>query len=270
MEFLHVDMSKCTKCGACADVCPACAIGLAADGPVRTGLRTCIACGHCVAACPVEALDNLYAPLSGQIPLKDYEPLDPAAAARFLRSRRSIRSYKKEPVPRELLLKILDIARFASTGGNTQGLSYLVISDKEKLSAISSATILWMEDRVAKGAEGSDYFVGIIRASRETGKDIILRGAPHLIVAMCDETFSRGPENAHFAFAYAELMAPTLGVGTCWAGLFQGCAINGYAPLLDILEIPPGKKVAGGLMAGFPRYKYYRLVGRNDLEVVWR
>jgi len=270
MEFLHVDMNRCTNCGACADVCPASAIGLTADGPVGTSLRTCIACGHCVAACPVEALDNIYAPLSGQVPLEDHKTLDAAAAARFLRSRRSIRCYKKEPVPRELLLKILDMARFASTGGNTQGLSYLVISDKEKLSAISGATILWMEDLVAKGAEGSDYFVGIIRAFRETGKDVILRGAPHLIVAMCDETFARGPENAHFAFAYAELMAPSLGVGTCWAGLFQGCAISGYAPLLDILEIPAGKKVAGGLMAGFPIHKYYRLVGRNDLEVIWK
>jgi nitroreductase/NAD-dependent dihydropyrimidine dehydrogenase PreA subunit len=270
MEFLYVDRSKCTECGACADVCPASAIYLAAEGPVGTGLRACIACGHCVAVCPVEALDNLYAPISGQVPLEGYEPLDAAAAERFLRSRRSIRSFKEEPVPQELLLKILDIARFASTGGNTQGLSYLVISDRKKLSAISSAVIDWMEGLIAKRADGSDYFVGIVRAARKTGKDMILRGAPHLIVALCDETFPRGAENAHFALAYAELLAPTLGVGTCWAGLFQGCAFNGYAPLLDILEIPPGKKVAGGLMAGFPRHRYYRLVGRNDLEVEWR
>jgi len=268
--FLKVDKGKCTNCGACADVCPASAIGLTADGPVETGLRICIACGHCVAACPVEALDNLYAPLSGQVPLEDSRPLDPAAAVRFLRSRRSIRAYKKEPVPQELLLQILDIARFASTGGNSQGLSYLVISDRKKLDAISRAVIDWMESLVAQGVEGSEYFVGIIRTARETGKDAILRGAPHLIVAMCDETFLRGPENAHFAFAYAELLAPTLGIGTCWAGLFQGCAINGYAPLLDILDIPPWKRVAGGLMAGFPIHKYYRLVGRNDLEVEWK
>ncbi len=270
MEFLQVDKTKCTNCGVCAAVCPASAIALTGDGPVETGLRMCIACGHCVAACPAEALDNLYAPLARQVSLKGYEPIDAATAASFMRSRRSIRSYKKDPVPRELLLQILDIARFASTGGNMQGLSYLVISDAEKLSAISNATVDWMAHLVAKGADGSEYFVGIIRTARDTGKDVILRGAPHLIVALCDETFPRGQENAHFAFAYAELMAPALGVGTCWAGLFQGCAISGYAPLLDILDVPAGKKVAGGLMAGFPNYKYYRLVDRNDLDVQWR
>jgi nitroreductase len=99
---------------------------------------------------------------------------------------------------------------------------------------------------------------------------VVLRGAPHLIVALCDKDFPRGQENAHFAFAYAELMAPTLGVGTCWAGLFQGGARSGYKPLLGILDIPPDKKVAGGLMAGYPQHAYYRLVDRNGLDVLWR
>jgi nitroreductase/ferredoxin len=268
--FLHVDEAKCTRCGACAAVCPGSSISVGEHGPEETGVRICLACGHCVAACPVEALDNLHAPLARQVPLKDHVLPEPETAARFLRSRRSIRRYKEEQVSREKLLQILDIARFASTGGNSQGLSYLVISDRQRLDKVSSATIDWMEEEIHKGSPVGEYFSGIVRAARETGKDVILRGAPHLIVALCDKEFPRGQENAHFAFAYAELMAPTLGVGTCWAGLFQGCAISGYGPLLDILDIPSNKKVAGGLMAGYPQYAYYRLVDRNDLEVLWR
>jgi hypothetical protein len=114
------------------------------------------------------------------------------------------------------------------------------------------------------------YFEGIVRNARQSGGDVILRGAPHLVVALCDRDFPRGAENAHFAFAYAELFAPTVGVGTCWAGLFQGCAFSGYGPLIEALELPAGKKVAGGLMVGFPRYRYYRLVNRNPLDVTWR
>ena len=270
MGFLHVDETRCTKCGACAAVCPVSLIGLGQDGPEETGSRACLACGHCVASCPTEALDNLYAPLSRQVPLKNYLAPESDVAVKFLRSRRSIRCYKKEHVPREKLLQILNTARFASTGGNSQGLSYLVISDRVKMDRISAATIEWMEEEIQKGSPTGEYFSGIVRATRVTGKDLILRDAPHLIVALCDKEFLRGQENAHFAFAYAELIAPTLGVGTCWAGLFQGCAISGYRPLLDILDIPADKKVAGGLMAGFPRYSYYRLVDRNELNVMWR
>lgn len=270
MEFLHVDKDKCTKCGACADVCPASLIGVGEDGPQGTGLLSCIACGHCVAVCPVEALDHFHAPLSGQVPLKDYVPLDAHVAALFLRSRRSIRSYKEEQVPREKLLQILDIVRFASTGGNTQGLSYLVISDKEELRQVSRATLNWMEEEIVKGSERAPYFEGIVRAARETGKDVIVRDAPHLIIALCDKDFVRGSENAHFSLAYAELFAPAFGVGTCWAGLVQGCAFSGYAPLLNVLNVRQDKKVAGALMAGYPRHTYRRLVDRNPLDVVWR
>jgi nitroreductase len=204
------------------------------------------------------------------VPLKDHVLPKPEAAAKFLRSRRSIRRYKEEQVPREKLLQILDVARFASTGANSQGLSYLVISDKPTLSKISAAVVDWMEEEVRKGSPVGEYFSGMVRTVRETKEDAILRGAPHLIVALCNKEFPRGQENAHFAFAYAELMAPTLGVGTCWAGLFQGCAISGYEPLLEILAAPSDRKVAGGLMAGYPQYAYYRLVDRNDLDVLWR
>ena len=270
MTFLRVDKEKCTSCGACSDVCPASLITVGDDGPQESGSRICISCGHCVAVCPVDALDNTNAPLLGQVVLKDREPIDPLIAATFLRSRRSIRRYKEEQVPREKLLRVLDVARFASTGGNMQGLSYLVISEKETLRRITAATLDWMTGEVAAGSERAPYFEGIVRAARETGKDVILRDAPHLIVALCDRDFVRGQENAHFCLAYAELFAPTVGVGTCWAGLFQGCAFSGYAPLLDVLNVPEGKKVAGALMAGYPRHKYRRLVDRNPLQVLWR
>jgi nitroreductase/NAD-dependent dihydropyrimidine dehydrogenase PreA subunit len=270
MELLKIDKHLCTKCGICADACPASLISVDADGPYATGTRQCIACGHCVAVCPFGALDNKNAHLSEQTPFDSANLVDAASATTFLRSRRSIRAYKPEPVPRETISRILDVARFAPTGGNSQGLSYIVISDRGDLKRISATTVDWMEGEVKRGSPVAPYFEGIVRNARKTGKDVILRGAPHLIVAVCDTEFPRGAENAHFAFAYAELFAPTVGAGTCWAGLFQGCAFSGYGPLIEALKIPARKKVAGGLMVGFPRYRYYRLVNRNPLDVTWR
>lgn len=268
MKLLHVDQATCIKCGRCAAVCPSEVIGMEKDGPEQIG-PNCISCGQCVAVCPVAALDNVRAPLAGQLELEKGETLATERAVRFLRSRRSIRSYKDELVPQEKLLQIIDIARYAATGGNAQGLSYMVISDKKKLEKIVAATVSWMEQEIEQKSAWSAYFKGIVRRYRETGKDVILRGAPHLIMAVAAKDFVRGKENAHFSLAYTELLAPTLGLGTCWAGFFQACAFSNYEPLLQILEIPGTKVLAGALMAGYPKYTYHRLVERNPLDISW-
>lgn len=74
--------------------------------------------------CPHAALDNVKAPLSKQVEQENTPVIDAETAARFLRARRSIRCYKKDIVPREKILQILNIARLAPTGGNTQGVVY--------------------------------------------------------------------------------------------------------------------------------------------------
>ncbi|MBA8933833.1 hypothetical protein BCD96_003586 [Clostridium beijerinckii] len=50
----------------------------------------------------------------------------------------------------------------------------------------------------------------------------------------------------------------------------SACATCGYKPLLDILNLPENMKVVtAGLMVGFPKYTYKRLVDRNPLQVTW-
>lgn len=269
MDLLRVDQEKCINCGACAAVCPNEVIAVDQGGPKESGIGTCISCGHCVAVCPVEAIDNVRTPLANQVSIEKPKMLDTKVASQFLRSRRSVRCYKEQQVPQTEILKLLDIARFAPTGGNTQGLSYMVISDKEKMKKVIEATVTWMEEETRKGSPWGRYFAGVIRKYRETGKDVILRGAPHLLMALSAKEFGRGQENAHFSLAYAELLAPTLEIGTCWAGFFQACAFSGYTPLLEILDIPADKVLAGALMVGYPKYTYRRLVDRNPLQVIW-
>ena len=127
MSLITVDNQRCIKCGRCAAVCPRGLIRLEAEGPSETcenAAELCVVCGHCVAVCPVTALDNSRTPLSSQPEISAAGAIGPALAAQFLRSRRSIRLYKKQPVPREKLLQLADIARFAPTGSNSQGVSY--------------------------------------------------------------------------------------------------------------------------------------------------
>jgi len=262
----------CNRCGACVDSCPSGLLAMNGEGPQYVGLEeACIACGHCVAACPEAALDHRKAPLRNQVPLDRFPVLDAPSAYRFLRSRRSIRRYKPDAVPKEILLQLLDLARFAPSGGNTQGLSYIVVTQPELMKKLTAVTVNWLEDLLAKtDAPWIKRYARIVDSYRATRYDTVLRDAPSLIVATAPKAAPMGKDTARFALAYAELFATTLGLGTCWAGLFEGCASSGSHEVQELLGIDEQTAVVGAIMVGYPRYTYHRLVDRNPLAVAWR
>lgn len=269
MNFIQVDKEKCTQCGLCVNVCRG-ALGMGTNGP-EVIKQQCISCGHCVAACPNEALDNLNSPLKNQILLKKSPSLNADSAAQFLRSRRSIRSYKNIAVPREKISELLDIARFAPSACNLQGVSYLVIDNPDTLKKITEVTIEWAEKKYKDDTSIlASSILSQVDNYHKNGTDVVLRSAPCLVVAITDSNMMPiGRDDTHFALAYAQLYAPTIELGTCWAGFFENCATSGYQPLQRILNLPNNMSVTGGLMVGFPKYTYKRLVDRNPLQVTW-
>lgn len=268
MDLINVNYEKCVKCGFCVNVCPGGVLGMSSNGPEAI-TRACIRCGHCVAVCPEDAFDNVKAPLTGQKTMDKFPVLNSETAYEFLRSRRSVRCYEKKQITREKLLQLLEIARFAPSAGNSQGVSYIVVSDEEKLKEITEITVNWMAQEVENGSPMAKYYSGVIAHYRNTGADVILRDAPVLIIATAPKALARGRDNTHFALAYVELYANTLGLGSCWAGFFEGCTASGYKPMLDILNLPEAKSVTGAIMAGYPKYSFRRFPDRRPLEVTW-
>lgn len=265
MNLTMVNQEKCIKCGFCVNECPTHVFRLGENGPEEVYPEGCIACGHCVAVCPKEALDNRKTPLANQISSKVFPKLSPEEAEQFLRSRRSIRSYRKTSVPRETLTKLVNIAHYAPTGHNLQGISYMVIDDRKILDQAIEVVIGEFEND-KQSSQNREHF---IKPYREKRIDTILRGAPNLVLAIADAEFPRGRENSFFSLAYLELYAPTLGLGSCWAGLFERVALKDHSPLLTLFHIPEGKKITGAVMVGYPKYSYPRLVDRNPLEVTF-
>ena len=49
-----------------------------------------------------------------------------------IRSRRAIRRFKKEPVPPELIEKMLEAARWAPSSVNSQPWEFIVVTDPDK------------------------------------------------------------------------------------------------------------------------------------------
>lgn len=274
MDFIQVDQGKCTRCGICVGVCRG-VLGMGDRGP-QVVRNLCISCGQCVAVCPQGALDNRNAPSAHQVVVKDTINIDEETAAFFLRSRRSIRNYREKPVPRSELTKILNIARMAPTACNSQGVAYHVIDHPDILRQITAVVIGWTENELNRPSEmaASKYARNtamLVDIYRQTGEDVVLRSAPSLIIAIADkDSYAAARDNTYIAFAYAQLFATAIGLGTCWAGLFEYCAASGHEPLLTLLKLPPGKLVTSAMMAGYPHYTYQRLVDRNPLQVTWQ
>lgn len=61
-------------------------------------------------------------------------------AIECLKARRSVRQYKTDPVPRELIEDIIDCARLAATGMNVQPWEFVVVTDAEMRSRLAGIT----------------------------------------------------------------------------------------------------------------------------------
>jgi hypothetical protein len=80
----------------------------------------CIQCGHYEVSCPSHALLLNVRP-DGKVPL----PTGAGAISSddmifYLKKRRSVRHFTKDTVPKEKILEILDIVRYAASGGYGQ------------------------------------------------------------------------------------------------------------------------------------------------------
>jgi nitroreductase len=55
-----------------------------------------------------------------------------------IRSRRNVRNYKPEPVPKEDLRQILEAGRRAPSGGNYQHWDFIVVTDRQQLAQLAT------------------------------------------------------------------------------------------------------------------------------------
>ena len=274
MSLFSIDQEKCDRDGICVAVCPARIIQLNKTDPVPVPVESaeerCIICGHCVAVCPQGAFSHRDLSPEQCIPIIADRELGPEQAEQFLRSRRSTRSYKNQPVERSKLEKLIQVACCAPSAVNQQPWRWLVIEDSSELRRLIEFVIEWMRGIVKENPQEAEErgFLRILD-SWENGEERICRGAPHVIIAHSHEDWLWGLQDCTLAMEYVELFAPSIGLGTCWAGYFYS-AINQYPPLYDALSLPSGHLVHGVMMVGYPRYKYKRLPQRNTPKVTWR
>ena len=274
MEFLKIDKTKCKKDGICARECPGFLISLQTDNGypaiIPNGARACNRCGHCVAACRHGALIHSAIPIEDCPSIKSELSINEQQATQFLRSRRSIRDYKDRLVEKEKITKLIEIARYAPTGGNGQLVEWLVVTDKTRMKKISGLAVDHIRRDIRENPQTLElqpYLPQIVKAW-DAGYDIILRSAPVLVVASAPREAPNGMVDLTIALSYLDLVAPTMNLGTCWAGLLQHALVSSPS-LRAFLGLPPEYPYHYPMMLGYPKAKYYRLPGRKPPKIIF-
>ena len=123
-----IDQELCNQCGACVDDCPFHIIELAPDYPALNPARAhhCIRCQHCLAVCPTGALSILGLRPEDSLPLPESLPAADRVAA-LIRGRRSIRSFRPEPLDPHQIDHLLRTVANAPTGKNSRQCLFTLI-----------------------------------------------------------------------------------------------------------------------------------------------
>jgi nitroreductase/NAD-dependent dihydropyrimidine dehydrogenase PreA subunit len=272
--LFYVNPEKCNRDGFCVEACGRRLIEMQeADSlpTLITGVEElCINCGHCVAVCPTGAL-ALYTMRPEDCPqIKNELLIDLEQAEQFLRSRRSFRNYKDKPVERDKLNKLIQVSGYAPSASNARPVHFLVIENKAKIRRLSGLVVDWMRMTIKEDPTSANAFhFNRVVEFWDGGKDPICRNAPYLIIAHATENSRLAQVDCILALAYAELIAPVLGLGATWAGYMMNATIS-YLPLMEALNLPKGHKCFGIMMVGYPKLKFVRMPLRNPPAVAWR
>jgi len=161
-----------------------------------------------------------------------------------VKTRRSVRSYKADPVPQEALRRVLEAVRVAPSGSNRQLWKFYVVKDGEK------------RRRVAEACSGQTW----------------IAEAPTVIVAVGWKIpFNRGGYmgemsfmmDVSIAFTHLVLAARAECLGTCWIGDFDNGGVK------EALGLPEDQYVVAVTPLGYPdKQGFTANAGRKPLDEI--
>lgn len=135
-----------------------------------------------------------------------------------INSRRTVRKFKPQPVPKDHLLKILDAARFAATAGNQQPWKFLVVQDRRKIDALEEAAVSWaLEDQAKKRELSEEERNETERKVRATLENVL--SAPVYVAVLVDSQSKYSDYNIFdgtLAMGNLMIAARSLGYGTAF------------------------------------------------------
>ncbi|MFW9821772.1 MAG: nitroreductase family protein [Candidatus Thorarchaeota archaeon] len=266
MSIVGINSEKCSVCKSCITDCTRGLFQEDSSGKViriADQMSRCNFCGKCVAICKQKAIiwkgdweDDVetYPGVNNYEKNVSYEDL-----LHLLKVKRSVRQWKTKKIPPEILKKVFEAMRYASSADNRRAWKFSVVSDPATIKKLSQAAIKIVYSYIGFPSAKSalNYFNSI-------DHDPIFHKAPTVIFLVSTPNTSMPQVDAGIILTYGQLAAHTLGLATCWIGMAHGLAMNHEMMKIIGLEGP----IQGVLTIGYPAVKYYNTPPRAPLEVM--
>ena len=155
-----------------------------------------------------------------------------------IETRRSVRRFTEEAIPRETILEILRLTSFAPSWKNTQTPRYTIVTDKSVMERIAEECVLGFQYNTRTltrcSALAVQSVVTNISGMEKDGSATTSKGSTW-------EVFDAGISAQTFCLA-----AHALGVGTCIMGIFDDEKIAAQ------IGLPEGQRVSALIAMGYP------------------
>ncbi len=262
MAHISIDAAGCTGCGLCAGVCPFGIIKIEKGkaSPLPAAKNRCLRCGHCAACCPNDCIRIDGRGTAGKA---DARAVTADALALLMKSRRSIRVFRSEPVPEKRLRDILDVVRYAPTARNGEDVRWIVMNGREKVGALAG----FIAEELRRDLKDMTGAAACL-AERGAGYDLMFRGAPCVIFNHASADYELSPADSIIAMTYLELMLPAYDLGATWTG-FALRVLNRSSRVREYLGIPEGRMAYAGLCLGFSAENYPNIPARREVQAVF-
>ncbi|MBW2368177.1 MAG: nitroreductase family protein [Deltaproteobacteria bacterium] len=295
---IKVDIEKCNSCGLCILNCPFKCMEMDEDKhPKMKNQYVCVSCFNCMAACPTDALsaerninikggffDTQTPPIKMPLPPKDAEGKlsEWNTVERLVLERRSVRHYKKDPVPEPLIARVLEAGRFAPSGGNHQPWKFAVVTDPELIEEMETVcqaywagvfpvfnndeTIINMVGEVETGVFHPITQHGIRSVAQRVLP--VFMGAPAIIFLGAHPKLNNPAICIGICGQNMNIVANSLGLGVCWSNFGSG-AVNAIPELKSKLGFEEPWTIHTSLVLGYPKFKQSGMVARHYRPITW-
>ncbi len=146
---------------------------------------------------------------------------------KVIQERRSVRKYKKDPIPEDVLQRVLEAARLAPSGKNYQPWKFIVVQNEE------------LKEKLAQ-ASAEQFFMA------EAPIIIVGCGFPDDSYSSMGRYMKSWPVDVTIALEHLILQATEEGLGTCWIGSFEEEEVK------STLNVPENVRVLALTPLGYP------------------